>query len=128
DTREKKIPKICTTWFKNLLTKLDTNTSTSNRNRKSSSENNFVFIVFVQLERMYPLLGNRKNIWQNLTAIAIEKVMARSDRIFSATKSLVQIKEKEVRILFLDMVKDLLNKTVQQINDQLITKIYTICD
>src|SRR4051812_34649298 len=31
DTKEKKIPKICITWFENLLIKLDTNTSASNR-------------------------------------------------------------------------------------------------
>jgi hypothetical protein len=128
DTKEKKIPKICITWFKNLLTKLDTNTSTSASNRKSSSENNLVFSVFMQLERIYPLLGNRKNIWQNLTNIAIERVRPRLDQIFSATKFLIRIKEQEVRILFLDTIKDILNKTVQQINDQLITKIFTICD
>ncbi|RIA81638.1 hypothetical protein C1645_547708 [Glomus cerebriforme] len=126
DTKEKKIPKICMTWFKNLLAVLDTNTSTNNR--KSYSENNFVFSVFIQLERIYPLLGNRKNIWQNLTVIAMERVRPRSDRIFNAVKFLIKIKEEEVRILFLDMIKEILNKTVQQINDQLIIRIYTICD
>jgi hypothetical protein len=128
DTKEKKIPNICITWFKNLLTKLDTNTSTSASNRKSSSENNFVFSVFTQLERIYPLLGNRKNIWQNITTTAVERVRPRSDQIFSATKFLIRIKEQEVRKLFLDTIKEILSKTVQQINDQLITKIFTICD
>ncbi|GBB90017.1 hypothetical protein RclHR1_01690002 [Rhizophagus clarus] len=128
DTKEKKIPKICITWFRNLLTKLDTNTTTSTSNRKSSSESNFVFSVFIQLERIYPLLGNRKNIWQNLTTIAIERVRPRSDQLFSATKFLTRIKEQEVIVLFLDTIKEILNKIVQQINDQLITKIFTICD
>ncbi|PKY42427.1 hypothetical protein RhiirA4_397377 [Rhizophagus irregularis] len=128
DTKEKKIPKICITWFKNLLAKLDTNTSTSTSSRKSSSENNFVFSVFTQLERIYPLLGNRKNIWQNLTTIAIERVRPRSDQILSATKFLIHIKEQDVRMLFLDTIKEILNKAVQQINDQLIAKIFTICN
>ncbi|RIA88904.1 hypothetical protein C1645_877072, partial [Glomus cerebriforme] len=122
DIKEEKLPKICITWFKNFLAKLYTNISTSNG--ESSGENNFVFSVLIQLERIYPLLGNRKNIWQNLTDIAMESVRPCSDQIFNAAKFLFKIKEVVVRILFLDM----LDKTVQQINDQLINKMYIICD
>ncbi|GBC14226.1 hypothetical protein GLOIN_2v1789429 [Rhizophagus irregularis DAOM 181602=DAOM 197198] len=124
DTKEKKIPKICMTWFKNLLNKLDTGTST--RNRK---ENNIVFSVFLHLERLYPLLGNRKNVWQSLTTTAIDRVRVCSEsQIFGATKFIVQIKEQDIRTLFLDLINEMLNKAVQQIDDQLINKIYTICN
>jgi hypothetical protein len=124
DTKEKKIPKICVIWFKNLLIKLDTSTST--RNRK---ESNIVFSIFLYLERIYPLLSNRKNVWQSLTAAAIERVRVCSEtQIFGATKFIIKIKEQDIKILFLDMIKDMLNKAVQQIDDQLINKIFIICD
>ncbi|GBB91806.1 hypothetical protein RclHR1_01920010 [Rhizophagus clarus] len=123
--KEKRIPKICITWFKNLLIKLDTSTSIKN----TSNESNLVFSIFMQLECIYPLLGQRKNIWQDLITIAIERVKACSaSRIFGATKFLIEIKEQEIRMLFLDMIKEIINNTVQQINDQLINTIFTICD
>ena len=127
DTKEKKIPKICITWFKNLLFKLDVGTSNTS-NRKSSNESNFIFSIFQQLELMYPLLGQRINIWRDLTEIAIERVKGCSEaQIFTATKLIVKIKQDEVKKLFLDMVKEILNKTVQQTNDQLLNKISIIC-
>ncbi|RIA88897.1 hypothetical protein C1645_825615, partial [Glomus cerebriforme] len=127
DTKEKKIPKICITWFRNLLTKFDTNASKSNG--KSSNGNHFVFLVFIHLELLYSLLGNRKNIWQIFTTIAIEEVTKCSEaQIFAAIKLMTQIKQDDVKELFLDMIKEMLNTTVQQINDQLINKIYAICD
>jgi hypothetical protein len=122
--KEKKIPKICVTWFENLLIKLDTVTKKSNK-----KENNIVMSIFLYLERIYPLLGHRKNIWQSLTTIAIERVRVCSEtRILNTTKFLIVIKQQEVRTLFLDMVKKMLNKSVQQVNDQLINKIYTVCN
>ncbi|GBC14823.1 hypothetical protein GLOIN_2v1781959 [Rhizophagus irregularis DAOM 181602=DAOM 197198] len=122
DTKEKKIPKICVIWFKNLLSKLDT--STSNKN-----ESNFIFLVFQQLELMHPLLCQRINIWRDLTTIAIDRVKNCSeDRIFAATKLIVQIKQDNVEVLFLEMVKDMLNKSTQQTYDQLLNKIRIICD
>ncbi|GBB96188.1 hypothetical protein RclHR1_00270034 [Rhizophagus clarus] len=125
DTREKKIPKICVIWFKNLLLKLDTNTS----NKKSSNESNFIFSVFQQLELMDPLLGQRINIWRDLTAIAIDRVKNCSeDRIFAATKLIAKIKQDNVRELFSEMVKGILNRTTQQSHDQLLNKIRIICD
>jgi len=125
DTKEKKIPKICVIWFKNLLFKL--NTSTNNKN--SSNESNFIFLVFQQLEFMYPLLGQRINIWQDLTDIAIERVKkCPDDRIFASTKLIVQVKQDDVKDLFFEMVKEILNKTIQQPNDQLLSKILVICD
>ncbi|PKY44130.1 hypothetical protein RhiirA4_458302, partial [Rhizophagus irregularis] len=125
DTKEKKIPKICVIWFKNLLLKLDTNTS----NKKLSNESNFIFSVFQQLELMHPLLGQRINIWRDLTAIAVDRVKNCSeDRIFAATKLIAQIKQENVKELFLDMVKDVINKTIQQTHEQLLNKIRIICD
>ncbi|CAB4437490.1 unnamed protein product [Rhizophagus irregularis] len=124
DTKKKKIPTTCVAWFKNLLIKLDTGTSTKNR-----KENNIVFSVFLHLERIYPLLGHRKNVWQSLTTSAIERVRVCSEsQIFSATKFTVQIKEQDIITLFLDLIKEMLNKAVRQIDDQLINKIYTICN
>jgi hypothetical protein len=88
-----------------------------------------VHSIFMQLVNIYPLLGQRKNIWQNLTTMAIERVKACSEsRIFGATKFLFEIKEQEIKILFLDTVKEIINNTFQQINDQLIVTIFTICD
>ncbi|UZO04044.1 uncharacterized protein OCT59_024443 [Rhizophagus irregularis] len=124
DTKEKKIPKICMTWFKNLLIKIDTGTSA--RNRK---ENNIVLSVFLHLERIHPLLGHRKNVWQSLTTIAIDRVRVCSEpQIFGATKFIIKMKEQAIQVLFLDLIKEMLSKAVQQINDQLINKIYIICD
>ncbi|CAB4494063.1 unnamed protein product [Rhizophagus irregularis] len=125
DTKEKKIPKICVIWFKNLLLKLDTNTS----NKNSSNNSNFIFSVFQQLELMYPLLGRRINIWRDLTAIAIDRVKNYSeDQIFVATKLIVQIKQDNVKEVFLEMVKDMLNKSTLHTHDQLLNKIRIICD
>ena len=125
DTKEKKIPKICITWFKNLLFKLDT-ASTSSR---KSNESNFIFSIFQQLELIYPLLGQRINIWRDLAEIAIKRAMEYSEaRIFAATKLIVKIKQDDVKGLFSDSVKEILNKTVQQTNVQLLNKILIICD
>ncbi|PKC60440.1 hypothetical protein RhiirA1_539838, partial [Rhizophagus irregularis] len=125
DTKEKKIPKICVIWFKNLLLKLDINAS----NKKLSNEGNFIFSVFQQLELIHPLLGQRINIWRDLTAIAVDRVKNCSeDQIFAATKLIVQIKQDNVKVLFLEMVKDILNKSTQQTYDQLLNKIRIICD
>ncbi|PKY22033.1 hypothetical protein RhiirB3_435815 [Rhizophagus irregularis] len=119
-----KIPKICITWFKNLLLKL--NISKIN---KLSYESDFIFSVFQQLDRIYPLLNQRNNIWRDLTSIAIERVKKFSDaQIFAATKLIVQIKVNYVKHLFLEIVKEILNKTVRQINDWLLSKIFIICD
>jgi hypothetical protein len=116
DTKYKNIAKICITWFKNLLSKLGT-------------PPNFIFSIFQQLERIYPLLGQRINIWRDLTDIAIERVKSCSEvQIFSSTKLISQIKHHDVKKLFLDMVKEILNNTVRQINDWLLNKIFIICD
>jgi hypothetical protein len=65
----------------------------------------------------------------DLTDIAIDRVKGCSEtRIFAATKLIVQIKDDVVTKLFLDMVKEMLNKTTQQTNDQLLDKIFIICD
>ncbi|PKY48629.1 hypothetical protein RhiirA4_525636 [Rhizophagus irregularis] len=128
DTKEKKIPKICVIWFKNLLSKLDT--STSNKN-----SSNFIFLVFQQLDLMYPLLNQRINIWRDLTAIAIDRVKNCSeDRICAATKLIVQIKQDDVKKLFVEIVKDIFNKSALQTHYQLLNmlnmlnKIHIICD
>ena len=124
DTKEKKIPKICITWFKNLLFKLDTSAS-----GRKSNEINFIFSIFQNLEHIYPLLGQRINIWRDLTDIAIERVKSCSEvQIFSATKLMTQIKRDEPKKIFLEVVKEILSKNVQQTNDQLLSKIFTICD
>ena len=53
DTK-KRIPNICANWLTLLLTKLSTS---------ETSESSFIFSIFQQLERFYPLLG--KSFRQN---------------------------------------------------------------
>jgi hypothetical protein len=120
DTKEKNIPKICLIWFKNLLNQL---------NIISSNEINFIFSVFQQIGVMYFLLGERINIWRDLKEIAIERVKNCSElQIFNATKFIAQIEQGYAKELFSDMIKEILNKTIQQSNDQLLNKIRIICD
>ncbi|GBC06772.1 hypothetical protein RclHR1_07030002 [Rhizophagus clarus] len=79
-------------------------------------------------KHMHPLLSHRKNIWQNLTAVAVERVKGCSEsQIIGAIKFIVRLKEQEVKELFLDLVKEILNKVIQQI-DSLINKIFMICN
>jgi len=117
----KKIPNICVNWFTHLLTKLDTS--------EKNTSSNFIFLVFQRLERIYPLLGQKINVWRDLTEIAVERVKGCSEnRIYAATKLIMQIKQVEVKKLFLEMIKEILNKAVLQTNDQLLNKIFIICD
>ncbi|CAI2175255.1 8942_t:CDS:2 [Funneliformis geosporum] len=86
-------------------------------------------IVFQQLERMFPLLGQRMNIWRDITSIAIKRVKTCSEtHIFATTKLILKIQRMEFKKLFLEMIKEILNKSVQQIDDQLIDKLFIICD
>ena len=118
DNKEDKISKICLTWFKDHLTdRLDTN------------EDNFIFSVFQRLELMYLFFGERIEIWSDITNTAMERVKECSEvQIFAATKLIVQIKHDDVKKLFLDKIKEILFHTVQQVDDRLLSKIYTICD
>ncbi|RIA97746.1 hypothetical protein C1645_871114 [Glomus cerebriforme] len=117
ETTKEKVQEICVNWFKLLLAKL------------ASNENDFVYLVFQKLESMYPLFSQKINIWQDLTDIAIKRIKRCSEtRIFAATKLIVQIKQDYVNKLFLDIVKEILDKTVQQIDDWLLNKIFIICD
>ncbi|RIA80531.1 hypothetical protein C1645_838539, partial [Glomus cerebriforme] len=120
DTKGKKLPTISKDWFTFLLNKLETN---------NTNKSLFVFSVFQQLERLYPLLGHRKNIWQNLTNVAADRMKACSEsQIFGVIKFVVQIKEREVKELFSDIIVRILNINIQQINDQLINRIFLICN
>ncbi|PKY55213.1 hypothetical protein RhiirA4_448306, partial [Rhizophagus irregularis] len=117
DTKKKRLPSICTNWFTLLLLILNV-----------SNECNFIFLIFYQLERMHPLLSHRKNIWQNFTTIAIENLKACPEsQIINAIKLVDQIKEKEIKELFSDIIKEMIFKTIQQIDDRLIDKIFMIC-
>ncbi|RIA86037.1 hypothetical protein C1645_741134 [Glomus cerebriforme] len=123
DTKKKRIPNVCVNWFTLFLIKLSTN------EKNISNKSNFIFLIFQQLERMHPLLSRRKNIWQNLTTIAAEKVKAHSEsQIISAIKFIdQQTKEQEIKGLFSDIIKEMVNKTIRETNNQLIYKIFTIC-
>lgn len=119
DTKEKKLPTISKNWFTLLLNKLDTN---------NTNKSKFIYSVFQHLERMHPLLGPRKNIWQNLTIIAADRIKGCSEsQIIGAIKFIAQIKEQKVKELFLDVVKEILNKVIQEI-DPLINRIFLICN
>ncbi|UZO21060.1 uncharacterized protein OCT59_013464 [Rhizophagus irregularis] len=119
DTKKKRLPSICTNWFTLLLLILNV-----------SNECNFISLIFYQLERMHPLLSHRKNIWQNFTTIAIENLKACPEsQIINAIKLVDKIKEKEIKELFSDIIKEMIFKTIpiQQIDDRLIDKIFMIC-
>ncbi|RGB41526.1 hypothetical protein C1646_752088 [Rhizophagus diaphanus] len=119
DTKEKKMPNISKNWFTFLLNKLDSN---------NTNKSIFIFSVFQHLERMHPLLGHRKNIWENLTIITIDRVKGYSEsQIIGAIKFIAQIKEQKVKELFLELVKEILNKVIQEI-DPLINRIFLICN
>ncbi|CAB4390800.1 unnamed protein product [Rhizophagus irregularis] len=123
DTKKKRLPSICTNWFTLLMFKLSAN------EKNISNEVNFISLIFQLLERMHPLLSHRKNIWQNLTTIVVKKVKSRPEsQIIDAIKLIGQIKEQEIKELFSDIIKEVIFiKTIQQINDRLIGKIFTIC-
>ncbi|PKY15764.1 hypothetical protein RhiirB3_428014 [Rhizophagus irregularis] len=123
DTKKKRLPSICTNWFTLLLFKLSAN------EKNISNEVNFISLIFQLLERMHPLLSHRKNIWQNLTTIVVKKVKSRPEsQIIDAIILIGQIKEQEIKELFSDIIKEVIFiKTIQQINDRLIGKIFTIC-
>lgn len=122
--KEKKLPNICTTWIKNLSSKLYTRTV----NGSSLNDSKFIFLVFQLLERIHPLLGYRINIWQSLTDTAIKIVKECSEvHIFAATILIVALDQDDVKILFSNFVKEILNKTVQQANDELLHNVFVIC-
>ena len=78
---------------------------------------------------MYPLFSQRFNIWRDLADIAIERVKGCSEvQIFVSTKLIVEIKQDDVKQLFLNMVKEILCETAQQANDKLLNVIFIICD
>ncbi|UZO02840.1 uncharacterized protein OCT59_021318 [Rhizophagus irregularis] len=119
DTKEKKMPNISKNWFIFLLNKLDSN---------NTNKSIFIFSVFQHLERMHPLLGHRKNIWENLTIITLDRVKGCSEsQIIGAIKFIAQIKEQKVKELFLELVKETLNKVIQEI-EPLINRIFLICN
>ncbi|GES94812.1 hypothetical protein GLOIN_2v1481157 [Rhizophagus clarus] len=123
DIKKKRLPSICTNWFTLLLFKLSTN------EKNISNETNFIYLIFYQLERIHPLLSHRRNIWQNFTTIATENVKARPEfQIINSIKLIDQIKEEEIKKLFSDIIKEMINKTIKQIDYQLIDKIFSICD
>ncbi|GBB98972.1 hypothetical protein RclHR1_03380014 [Rhizophagus clarus] len=121
DIKEKKIPIISNNWFTNLLSKL--------KNINDKNEDNFVFLMFQQLENIYPLIGYRRNNWNIITNIVINRVKACSEtQIISATKFIVELKEQEVKELFSSIIKGVLSEIVQPINDRFVDKIFMMCD
>ncbi|CAI2172422.1 14093_t:CDS:2 [Funneliformis geosporum] len=120
DVEMKKISAICKDWFKLLL---------SIKITSLSDENKYVFMIFQQLDHMYPLFKQRINIWRDLSTIALDKVKGYSEScILGATKSIIEIQEKEVNRLFTQIIKEILNNEIQQADDQLMSKIFLICD
>jgi hypothetical protein len=121
DTKKKRLLSICTNWFTLFLFKLSTNENISNKG-------NFISLIFQRLECIHPLLGHRKNIWQNLTTIVAKKIMSRPEsQIIDAIKFVGQIKEQEIKELFSNLIKEVVFNNFYQINDRLIGKIFTIC-
>ncbi|CAI2163352.1 4918_t:CDS:2 [Funneliformis geosporum] len=122
DIKETKLSTICHSWFNLLLYKLDV------RHKSSSDESKYTFTIFQQLDRFYPLFAHR-TIWKDLSTIALDKVKGYSEScILGATKSMIMVKEQEVKRLYIEIVKEILNKMVQQADDQLMKEIFMICD
>ncbi|RIA86038.1 hypothetical protein C1645_741135 [Glomus cerebriforme] len=121
DTKERRIPRISENWFKDLLYNLEKN---------DMDENKFVFLIFQKLENMYPLIGYRKNLWKKLATIAINRVKSCSEtQIINATKFIVELKEREVKELFSNIIlKEVMSKINRPINDRFINKIFTMCN
>ncbi|GBB99412.1 hypothetical protein RclHR1_03510006 [Rhizophagus clarus] len=87
-----------------------------------------IFVMLLKLDSINPLLGCRENIWENLTNIVADKMKAYTEfQIMNVIKFEPQLKTQEVKELFLDIIKEILDETIQQINDQLIDKILMIC-
>ncbi|UZO21058.1 uncharacterized protein OCT59_013462 [Rhizophagus irregularis] len=121
DVKEKRIPKISNDWFTNLLDRLE---NISNKN-----DDNFIFLIFHQLEIMFPLIGYRRNTWNNLSIITINRVKACSEhQIIGATKFIIKLKENEVKELFSSIIKGIMSEIIQPINDRFIDKIFMLCD
>jgi hypothetical protein len=111
DSKRKNLSNISKYWFTQFLNKLD-----------STSE---VSLIFQKLDPIYPLLECRKYIWN----IVADKMKTYSEfQIINATKFVFQIKTHELKELYLDFIEEILNNTIQQIDDQLVDKILMICD
>jgi hypothetical protein len=117
DSKKNKIPDISKNWFVQLL------------NIINGGNLNEIFVIFLQLDSIHPLLGRRKNVWKNLTNIVVDKMKTYSEfQIIDAIKFIFQIKAQEVKDSFSNIIKEILCKTIQQIDDQLVDKILMICD
>ncbi|RIA80402.1 hypothetical protein C1645_882190 [Glomus cerebriforme] len=119
---DKKLEIICKNWFKLFLFKLGIKNT-------CSDESKYVITIFQQLDYIYPLLNQWIDIWNDLLTIAKDKMRVYSEScILGATSSIMEIKEEEVKRLFIEISKERLNETVQRVNDQLMNKIFIICD
>ncbi|GBC45554.2 hypothetical protein GLOIN_2v1778786 [Rhizophagus irregularis DAOM 181602=DAOM 197198] len=74
-------------------------------------------------------ISYRRNTWNNLSIITINRVKACSEhQIIGATKFIIKLKENEVKELFSSIIKGIMSEIIQPINDRFIDKIFMLCD
>lgn len=118
---DKSIPTICRNWIKLLLLKLGIKNTPEEESRHAIN-------IFQLLDNIYPFFYQRIDIWNDLSKIIIDKMKLYSDYcILGATKSMMELKEHDIKRLFIEISKERLNKTVKQVNDQLMNMIIIIC-
>ena len=118
---DKSIPTICRNWIKLLLLKLGIKNTPEEESRHAIS-------LFQLLDYIYPFICKRIDIWNDISFIILDKMKDYSDYcILGATKSMMKLKEQDIKRLFIEISKERLNKTVKKVDDQLMNMIIIIC-
>ncbi|CAG8484346.1 4810_t:CDS:2, partial [Rhizophagus irregularis] len=118
---DKSVPTICRNWIKLLLLKLGIKNTPEEESRHAIS-------IFQLLDYIYPFICKRIDIWNDISSIILDKMKDYSDYcILGATKSMMKLKEQDIKRLFIEISKERLNKSVKKVNDQLMDMIIIIC-
>ncbi|GES94841.1 hypothetical protein GLOIN_2v1778799 [Rhizophagus clarus] len=118
---DKSIPTICRNWMKLFFLKLGIK-------KAPTDDSRHVITIFQILNCVYPFFDQRIDIWNDLSTIAIDMMKEYPDYcILGATKSMIELSERDIKRLFIEISKERLNKTVKQVNDQLMKMIMIIC-
>ncbi|CAG8713386.1 2538_t:CDS:2, partial [Acaulospora morrowiae] len=118
DNKNPKIPIICKSWFESVLARL---------NDSISDEGKFVSRIFEYLSQIYSLIGERRNLYNELANIASMRVKQCSEvRILQATASVFSLNENVVN-QFVEIAQGQLKQSVVAADEQLVEKIKCIC-
>jgi len=119
--KQSKILQICNQWFEQILD------ITHQNKAMYSNEDKFITIVFSILSKIYPIIGVRINIFNSLVDYAVKRVSLSSENaIYKATCSIAKFEEQIYTRYFL-VVKETLEKSSINPNQQLIQKVRDIC-